>query len=594
LAEQTERRRSPREEFPVPEIGILYYPHQANGLTSYPAHQWLPYFVDVLNKSRIGVLIASEIALEVRTPVFLEGYTPGDKTWSAYQGKVNRSHPIAKRPGLFHLGLDLDLREQGQGLPIPKSRGEVHNPRPLGEDYQFFIRTKLLRAIPRSAVCSVLNSIFYRAVSAGERLITQGDPGDSFFIIQRGACSVILEKGGERIFVTRLKEGDVVGEMSVLTGEPRNAHVEAETDLELWGLTKERFDALSAEHPDLRDFLTELVAHRFSSSRTTADRSIGKYLVTDVIGQGGYSIVYKGRHQDLEMPVAIKMMRHDLAMDPDFIRNFRQEARTVASLNHPHIVQVYDFEERYRTLFIIMEYLEGISLDTLLERVGRLPVNQVLEFLFQIMDGLNYAHEKKLIHLDIKPANIFLQSNDRIKLLDFGLSCPPGSEGLCGLGTPHYVSPEQIEGEVVDGRADLYSLGITTFELLTGVRPYPEEDPSVLMEAHLSREIPDPRNWVADLPVGLGQFIQKTTRKNPEDRFQDMKEALAALGQVSRDLGLAGPAGVREERKMMSLFLFYREAHRLVLNSLLDEFSRKVKEAGIGLKAVEIKDIESE
>ena len=109
-----------------------------------------------------------------------------------------------------------------------------------------------------------------------------------------------------------------------------------------------------------------------------------------------------------------------------------------------------------------------------------------------------------------------------------------------------------------------------------------------------SREIPDPRNWVADLPVGLGQFIQKTTRKNPEDRFQDMKEALAALGQVSRDLGLAGPAGVREERKMMSLFLFYREAHRLALNSLLDEFSRKVKEAGIGLKAVEIKDIESE
>jgi CRP-like cAMP-binding protein len=589
LADQTEKRRSLREELAVPEIGVLYYPQKASGPTSNPTHQWFPYFVDILNKSQTGVLIASGMALEIRTPVYLESYAPLDKSWSAYQGKVTRCAPAVKRPGLLHLGLDLYHREQG--LPIPKSRGEAHNPRPLGEDYLFFMRTKLLRAIPRSAVCSVLNSIFFRSVPAGGRLITQGDPGDSFFIIQRGACSVILEKGGERIFVTRLKEGDVVGEMAVLTGEPRNAHVEAETDLVLWGLTKERFDALSEEHPDLRDFLTELVAHRFATSRATVDRSIGKYLITDIIGQGGYSIVYKGRHRDLDMPVAIKMMKHDLAMDPDFIRNFRQEAKTVASLNHPHIVQVYDFEERYRTLFIIMEYLEGMALDTLLERDGRLPVHQALEYLIQVMDGLYYAHEKGLVHLDIKPANIFWLSNNRIKILDFGLACPPGSEGVCGMGTPHYVSPEQIEGEVVDGRADLYSLGIMTFELLTGVRPFPDEDPSLLMESHLTRAIPDPRHWAPDLPSGFCQFIEKATQKKPEDRYRDMKEALAALIQLARDLGLAGPAEGKEERKMMSLFLFYREDQRLRLNQILEDFSRQIKETGIALKAAEIKDI---
>jgi eukaryotic-like serine/threonine-protein kinase len=239
-----------------------------------------------------------------------------------------------------------------------------------------------------------------------------------------------------------------------------------------------------------------------------------------------------------------------------------------------------------------MEFLEGTPLDALLEKVGPLPVTQVLELLYPIVSGLEYAHDQGLVHLDIKPANIFLPATDQLKILDFGLACPPGTDTLCSLGTPHYVSPEQIEGELVDGRADIYSLGIMTFELITGVRPYPEDDPSVLMEAHLTREIPDPRDWVPELPEGLCRFIRKATRKDPKDRFQTMEEIRDYLQQVSRDLGLAGPTGDRVERKMTSLFLFYREDHRLALNALLEEFSRKVKEAGIALKAVEIKDID--
>ncbi len=541
-------------------------------------------------KAKDGFLALSDSALEAGTPIGLEVYSPKDKSWSPFQGQVAWCALVAHKEGFFHLGLDLRPADPEWQIPNLQIKGST--PRPLTSDYEFFIRTKLLLAIPRTAVCSVLNSIFRLSVPAGERLINQGDPGDAFFVIQQGSCVVHLEKGGELIFITHLKEGDVVGEMAVLTGEPRSARVTAETDMVLWGLTQERFDTLSTEHPDLREFLTELVAYRFASSRITADRIIGKYLITDIIGQGGYSIVYKGRHIDLEMPVAIKMMKHDMAMDPDFIRNFRQEARTVAALNHPHIVKVYDFEERYRTLFIIMECLEGTPLDTLLDKVGPLPVNQVLELLYPIVYGLEYAHSKGLVHLDIKPANIFLPSNDRLKILDFGLACPPGTDTLCSLGTPHYVSPEQIEGEMVDGRADIYSLGIMTFEMITGVRPYPEDDPSILFESHLNREMPDPRNWVPELPEGLCQFILQATRKDPKDRFQTMEEVLAYLRQVSGDLGLPGPAGDRPERKMTSLFLFYREDHRLALNALLEEFSRKVKEAGIGLKAVEIKDIE--
>ena len=333
---QTERRRSAREGRTVPKLGALYYP--PNDPSSSAWTDWVAQFVDLFNESQNGFLALSDSALEAGTPIGLEVYSPKDKSWSPFQGQVAWCDPDTHKEGFFHLGLD--LHPVDQQWPIPNLRTEGSTPRPLTADYEFFIRTKLLRAIPRKAVCPVLNSIFRLSVPAGERLINQGDPGNTFFVIQQGTCGVHLEKGGELIFITRLREGDVVGEMAVLTGEPRSARVTAETDLVLWGLTKERFDGLSTEHSDLREFLTELVAYRFASSRITADRMIGKYLITDIIGQGGYSIVYKGRHLDLEMPVAIKMMKHDMAMDPDFIRNFRQEARTVAALNHPHIVKV--------------------------------------------------------------------------------------------------------------------------------------------------------------------------------------------------------------------------------------------------------------
>ncbi len=584
---QTEHRSFAREELPLPKIGAL-----SCAQTHPPSESetdWSSRFVYLLNEGRTGFLALSDSCLESGRSIDLEVYSSTNKSSRNFQGKVIWCAPASHRTGFFKLGLDLYPADRNAWGPDFRT-GE-NNARPLMADYEFFIRTRLLRAVPREAVCSVLNSIFRVSIPAGNRLINQGDPGDTFFIIQKGTCVVHLEKGGELVFVTRLRERDVVGEMSVLTGEPRCARVTAETDMVLWGLTKERFEDLAAQYPDLRVFLTELVSHRFDSSSNTADRVIGKYLVTDIIGRGGYSIVYKGRHTDLEMPVAIKMMKHDMAMDPDFIRNFRKEARIVAALNHRNIVKVYDFEERFRTLFIIMEYLEGTALDTLLKKVGALPVKQVVDLLYPIVHGLEYAHNKGLVHLDIKPANIFLPSNDQVKILDFGLACPPGSESLCSLGTPHYSSPEQIEGELIDGRSDVYSLGIMTFELTTGSRPFQTDDPALLMESHLTLEIPDPRNWVSDLPECLCRFIWTATRKDPKDRFQNMEDTMSALTGISRDLGLADPEGSRVERKMTSLFLFYQEDRRLALNSLLEEFSRKVKDAGIALKAVDLKDI---
>ena len=162
---------------------------------------------------------------------------------------------------------------------------------------------------------------------------------DTAYIIQRGSCLVIVEKDGELHPVDHYGEGDIIGGLGILTGEPRRAHVEAETDMDLWVMTKDQFDEIAEKDPDLLDFITELVADRLDSRRPTAYRTIGKYVATDIIGRGAFSIVYKGMHTGLNMPVVIKMMRHDMALYPDFLDSFHNEAKTIAGLSHDHIVK---------------------------------------------------------------------------------------------------------------------------------------------------------------------------------------------------------------------------------------------------------------
>ena len=208
--------------------------------------------------------------------------------------------------------------------------------------------------------------------------------------------------------VAQLRGGDVVGEMALLTGGERSASVDAETDMRVWELNRADFDRVAAEHPDLREFLTELLTERVDKSPVMAVRNVGRYTMVSRLGRGGYSLVYRGRHRNLNMTVAIKMLKHNLAMDEDFLERFRDEGRIIAGLNHPNIVKVFDIIERYRTIFIMMEYLEGEPLSAVMERGGALPLGRALNMLRQICRGLDYAHRQGIVHLDVKPANIYV------------------------------------------------------------------------------------------------------------------------------------------------------------------------------------------
>jgi serine/threonine protein kinase len=402
--------------------------------------------------------------------------------------------------------------------------------------------SKFLGFLSRGEESAILRGMTYRHVRAGERFITQGEVAEAAYIIQRGSCLVLVEKEGNLYPVGHRGKGEIVGELTLLTGEPQNAHVEAETDMDVWVLNKTHFGHISRNDPELLDFLTELVADRFDSRRPTADRVIGKYLANEIIGRGGYSIIYKGIHTALNMPVAIKMMRHNLGLCPEFLGNFWNEAKIIARLHHENIIRVYDIEDLYGTVFIIMELVEGESLREMIERLEVIPPSLAADFLVQICAGLGYAHKEGILHQDINPTNLLVQRNDRLKILDFGLACPPGTEDR-GIfdGTVEYMAPEQIECEPVDERTDIYALGITGYEMVTGRKPFQTGDIRTVMETHLNLDIPDPAEVVPDLPETLRRFIIKAGRREPAQRYGNMEEAMKdLLPPLSEEFHLGG------------------------------------------------------
>lgn len=446
------------------------------------------------------------------------------------------------------------------------------------------LETKFLKFISAGADNPLIKDMTYRHIKAGERFIAQGDRGDVAYIVQRGSCMVIVEKHGELHPVGHRGEGDIVGVMSLLTGEPRNAHVEADTDMELWELKKEQFDNISAEDPDIVSFLTELVSDRFDSRRPIADRSIGKYLATDIIGRGGFSLVYKGEHRGLNMPVAIKMMRHDMAADPDFLSHFRNEAKTIANLNHENIVKVHDIEERYRTVFIIMEFVQGQSLMDMLERLRTIPPRLTADYLYQICSGLDYAHQHGIIHRDINTKNIIVQQDDRLKILDFGLACPVGTEDFSSLGTLTYMAPEQINSDPLDQRTDIYALGITAYEMVVGKRPFPENDIKELTRMHQTMDIPDPGEKVPELPQVLRQFILKCGRCDPDRRYQDITEAREAIRPLIHEPFKMAKKKTVEAPKETTILMRFDDDRQSEFRQLLEEFSARARELGGELK----------
>ena len=253
-----------------------------------------------------------------------------------------------------------------------------------------------------------------------------------------------------------------------------------------------------------------------------------RYEIIKTIGEGGMANVYLAEDTILERKVAIKVLRGDLSNDEKFIRRFKREALSVSNLSHPNIVEVYDVGEEDGNYYIVMEYIEGKTLKQLLQKRGALTLTEVIDIMSQLTDGLAHAHEAYIIHRDIKPQNIMIEDNGRIKITDFGIAMALNSTQLTQtnsvMGSVHYLPPEQANGKGSTVKSDIYSLGILMYELLTGSVPFKGDTAVEIALKHMKEKIPSVRKQNPTIPQSVENIILKATAKNPKNRYDSVRE----------------------------------------------------------------------
>jgi serine/threonine-protein kinase len=272
-----------------------------------------------------------------------------------------------------------------------------------------------------------------------------------------------------------------------------------------------------------------------------------RYELVERVGSGGMALLYRGRDTRLERQVAIKVLREDQARNADFDRQFQNEARAAANLTHPNIVTVYDYGIDEGQSFIVMELVPGTDLKTLLRKRGRFSVEEGIPLMVQACAGIGYAHRAGLVHCDVKPHNMLVTPDHRLKVTDFGIAralatLNPTERNDVVWGSPQYYSPEQAAGHAPSPASDVYSLGIVTYELLTGTLPFTASTAEELAHLHMEAKPIPPSEYVPDIPAPLEEIILKVLSKEPSQRYRTADQ----LGRVLMKFGTQGelpPAG---------------------------------------------------
>ncbi|MBQ5334944.1 MAG: Stk1 family PASTA domain-containing Ser/Thr kinase [Oscillospiraceae bacterium] len=274
------------------------------------------------------------------------------------------------------------------------------------------------------------------------------------------------------------------------------------------------------------------------------DKNIGKkldgrYELLERIGEGGMADVYRATDVVDNKTVAVKILKKEFAENEEFLRRFRNESKAIAVLSHPNIVKIFDVGFSDRIQFIVMEYIDGFTLNEYMDQEGQLDWRDAVHYILQILRALQHAHSKGIVHRDIKPQNIMMLPDGTIKVMDFGIAKFAREDGKTGtdkaIGTVHYISPEQARGGVTDAKSDLYSVGVMFYEMLTGKKPFDTDNPVSIAVMHMQAEVPLPHTVRPDIQTGLEEIILRAMQKDPKNRYQSAREMMDDIESFKED-----------------------------------------------------------
>jgi CRP-like cAMP-binding protein len=381
-------------------------------------------------------------------------------------------------------------------------------------------------------VLEVLSARLQRRDYAPASLIVQqGKQADELIILAEGTAVVRLDRPAEResVVLNQLQPGCIVGEISMVTREPCTASVEAMTPVTAYALSASDFRELSQAHPIIAVAMTHLISSRLGKAQIDAlcGKVVRDYHVEDRLGRGGMAVVYRAVRTSTGEPVALKMMDPEYIYDRNANQRFQREASVGMTLKHPGIVRVHEQFSAYQTQFFVMDYCGGGTLAHRMRRGKPLAIAESRRILAQIAESLTYAHSQGVVHRDLKPGNILFDDAGNVRLADFGLARAAAEPSLTQtgqvLGTPRYMPPEQLTGEIADARADIYALGCIAFELFAGGPPFLSGDFASLFKEKMEWTLPLAEEIHAEITPELYDFLLGSLHPSAKERLSDMR-----------------------------------------------------------------------
>jgi CRP-like cAMP-binding protein len=388
--------------------------------------------------------------------------------------------------------------------------------------------------LPRSILRELLAEMSVKHFDPGDRLLIQGESCPHLLVLIEGDTEIRLAHGDGAEEVGGTRGAAIVGEMSLLSGEPCSATVVATRPVVALALAADRLRRLAARHHSLWMAFGMLTAERLGRQAIDilSGKVLGGYRIRRCIGRGGMAMVYEAERLESGERVALKMLSHRFCQNLEAQQRFEREVEICRALHHPHIAPVYDSFTAFATNFMVVGYCEGETLTDLIRREGSLEESRARDLLGQLASALAYAHAQGICHRDVKPSNIMVDPGGKLMLMDFGLAKSIATPDMTTvgqiMGTPRYMPPEQLAGQAVDQRADVYAVGCIVYEMLTGRALFPQPTYLEILQALMKFKLPAADEIRPGLSRDLYEVLQQSLAAEPADRVLDLERIARA------------------------------------------------------------------